>query len=155
MTRPLLTRDWDPMTITLQALSLVEKAGPVQACFTLCLRDHWITWMQDGCKVCMDSYMAWSRSCFMVPWTTFKNHLLEVGLTLNRETMALRTLIMCKDPAWIEIHWNNIWLRARHILLHTMVRCLILEVCWDGLWTLFLGSHNFMVTALGSCVKWP
>jgi hypothetical protein len=29
-----------------------------------------------------------------------------------------------------------------------------LEVCWDGLWTL-LGSHNFMVTALGSCVKWP
>ena len=31
------------------------------------------------------------------------------------------------------------------------------EVCWDGLWTLFflLGSHNFfVVTALGSCVKW-
>ena len=24
-----------------------------------------------------------------------------------------------------------------------------LEVCWDGLWTLSLGSHNFMVTALG------
>jgi hypothetical protein len=22
-------------------------------------------------------------------------------------------------------------------------------------WTLSLGSHNFMVTALGSCVKWP
>jgi hypothetical protein len=29
-------------------------------------------------------------------------------------------------------------------------------VCWDdGLWTLSFGSHNFMVTALGSCVKWP
>ena len=23
------------------------------------------------------------------------------------------------------------------------------------LWDTFLGSHNFMVTALGSCVKWP
>ena len=24
-----------------------------------------------------------------------------------------------------------------------------------GLWTPFLGSHNFIATALGSCVKWP
>ena len=30
----------------------------------------------------------------MVTWTTFKNHLLEVGLTQNQEeTMALRTLL--------------------------------------------------------------
>jgi hypothetical protein len=28
----------------------------------------------------------------MVTWTISKNHLLEVGLTQNRETMALRTL---------------------------------------------------------------
>ena len=43
---------------------------------------------------------------FMVTWTIFKNHLLEVGLTQNRETMALQTLttvdvlycIMCEDP---------------------------------------------------------
>ena len=28
----------------------------------------------------------------MVTWTTFKNHLLEVGLTQNRETMTLGTL---------------------------------------------------------------
>ena len=49
-------------------------------------------WMQDGCKVYMDSYMASNGSCFMVTWTTFKNHLLEVGLTQNRETMALRML---------------------------------------------------------------
>ena len=47
--------------------------------------------MQDGCKVRMDSYMASNGSCFMVTWTIFKNHLLEVGLThLNRETMALQ-----------------------------------------------------------------
>ena len=42
----------------------------------------------------------------MVIWTTFKNHLLEVGLTQNQETMALRTFttvglfyfIMREDP---------------------------------------------------------
>ena len=28
----------------------------------------------------------------MVTWTIYKNHLLEVGLTQNQETMALRTL---------------------------------------------------------------
>ena len=62
--------------------------------------------MQDGCKVYMDSYMASNGSCFMVTWTIFNNHLLEVGLTQNRETMALEMLttfglfyfIMCEDP---------------------------------------------------------
>jgi hypothetical protein len=31
---------------------------------------------------------------------------------------------------------------------------MIFGVSWDGLWTLSFGPHNFMVTALGSCVKW-
>ena len=61
--------------------------------------------MQDGCKVYMDSYMASNGSCFMVTWTLFKNHLLEVGQTQNRETMAFQMLttvglfyfIMCED----------------------------------------------------------
>jgi hypothetical protein len=39
----------------------------------------------------MDSCMASNVSCFMVTLIIFKNHLLEVGLTHNRETMALRT----------------------------------------------------------------
>ena len=62
--------------------------------------------MQDGCKVYMGSYMASDGSRFTVTWIIFKNHLLEVGLTQNRETMALQTLttvdlfyfIMCEDP---------------------------------------------------------
>ena len=62
--------------------------------------------MQDGCSVYMDSYMASNGSCFMVTWTILKNYLLEVGLTQNHETMALRTLttvellyfIMCEGP---------------------------------------------------------
>jgi hypothetical protein len=48
--------------------------------------------MHDGYKVYMDSYMASNGSCFMITWIVFKNRLLEVGLTQNRETMALRTL---------------------------------------------------------------
>ena len=78
-------------------------------------------WMQDGCIGNMDSYMALHGSCFMVTWIVFKNHLLEVGLTQNRETMALRRLTTVGftlfyhvwGPAWIEIHWNSIWLRVR------------------------------------------
>ena len=110
---PLHTRDSEPLTITLQALSLVEKAQPVQVRFTLRLRDQWSMWMQYGCIVYMDSYMASNESCFMVTWTIYKNHLLEVGLTQNQDTMALRTLtfvdlfyfIMCEDPHEIEIYW--------------------------------------------------
>ena len=71
------------MTIALQALSLVEKAEPVQVRFTLRLRDQQSMWMQDGCKVYMDSYMTSNGSCFMVTWIIFKNHLLKVGLTQN------------------------------------------------------------------------
>ena len=44
------TRDWEPVTSTLQALSLVGKAETVQVRFTLCLRDQRSTWMQDGSK---------------------------------------------------------------------------------------------------------
>ena len=49
--------------------------------------------------------MALNGSCFMITSTILKNHFLEVGLTQNRETMALRTFttvdllyfIMCED----------------------------------------------------------
>ena len=84
-------------------------------------------WMQDGCRVYVDSYMASNGSCCMVTWTTFKNRFLEVGLTPNRETMALRMLatvdlscfIMCEGLHEIEIHWNCIWLRPQsHLASH-------------------------------------
>ena len=58
--------------------------------------------MPHGCKV----YMTSNESCFMVTWIVFKYHLLEVRLTQNRKTMALRMLTivdlfysnMCRDP---------------------------------------------------------
>ena len=70
------------------------------------LRDQRSKWMQGGCRVYMESYMASNGSCFMVTWTTFKKHLLEVGLTQNTETMALQMFttvdlfyfVMIKDP---------------------------------------------------------
>ena len=63
-------------------------------------------------------------------------------------------------PVRIDIHWNNIWLKAQsHMTSHSSWRSVItlhdFGVCWDGLWQFLLGSHNFMVTALGSCVKRP
>ena len=78
-------------------------------------------WMQDGCKVHKDSYMASNGSCFIVTWIIFKNHLLEIGPTHNRETMAPRMLTIFNwfyiyhvwGAACIEIHRNSIWLRAQ------------------------------------------
>ena len=59
------------------------------------------TWGTNGvseckrwCKVYMDSYVASNILCFMVTWTMFSNHLLEVGPTENREIMALRMHIV-------------------------------------------------------------
>ena len=89
---PLHTWDWGPVTIALLALSFVENTELVQVCFRLCLRDQWSKWMQDGCKVYMDFYVASNGSCSMVTWIILKNHLLEVGLTQNLDIMALRNL---------------------------------------------------------------
>jgi hypothetical protein len=47
---------------------------------------------QDGCKLYMNFYRALNESWFMVSWVIFKDHLLEVGLTQNWETVAFRML---------------------------------------------------------------
>ena len=97
------------------------------------------------------------------------------GLTHNDwETMALRTLAHNRwfipfhhvwGPAWIEIHGYNIplgWGLAGSVTygfkLHLKDRD---HTTW--FWMCFgtacghflLGSHNHMVTAFDSCVKWP
>ena len=105
------------MAITLQVVSVLEKLDATQ----VCLRDHWSMWMQDGCKVYMDSYMTSNGSCFMVTWIILKNDLLEVRLTQIRKTIALRIthnrwriiFYHVWGPAWIKFHWNSIWLTTR------------------------------------------
>jgi hypothetical protein len=143
---PLHTRDWGPMAIVLQALSLVEKVELVQVRFTLRLTDQQSKWTQDGCKVYMDYYIPSNGSCLMVTWMISENHLLKVGLTQTHETMHsgiskqtvdLFYLSMCQDPIWINSHGNNIWLRARdHITWFR--KCL-----WDGFWTRPFGFSQF------------
>ena len=135
-----------------QAPSLVEKAKPVKVCFTLRLRDQWSMWMQDGCKVYMNSYMASNGPCFMTIWTIFNHHLSVVMLTQNRETITRQTLttfdllyvIMCEDPAWIKKSTKkSIWLIApSHMASHNtwgpVTHTLwIPEVSQAGLWTRF------------------
>ena len=126
---PLHTREWEPVTVALQELSLVEKAEPVQVHFTLRSRDQRSTCMQDdGCKVDMDSYMEskWIVShghldCFQKP---------PLGGTPNRKpgdhgtpNAHNRWFILFYHvwgPAWIDIHWNRICLRARsHMASHS------------------------------------
>ena len=62
---------------------------------------------------------------------------------------------------WIEIYWNNIWLRVRlhyDFTLHLSI-CDHVTWIWRCVGMAFgqclLGSHNFMVTSRGLCVKWP
>jgi len=71
--------------------------------------------------------VASNGSCSMVTWTIFKNHLLEVGLTQNRETVTLQNLTSCWfgifchvwGPCTDKVSLNSIWLRARpHMTSH-------------------------------------
>ena len=104
---PLHTWDWEPVTITFQALSLVDTAEPVQVLASrYALRDQWSTWMQNGCKVYMDSYMASNGSCCMVTWT--KGH-------FTHET---------KSPWPLHFKHSHWWKRRSRskFLLYTMLR---------------------------------
>ena len=110
----------------LQTLSSVEKAGPVQVQFMLRLWDQWSVWMQDGCKVYMDSYTTSNGSCFMVTLTIGVMPNTKPGDhgTPNAHNRWLIYFIMCEGgPAWIDIHWNSsIWLRPNHIWIHNYTR---------------------------------
>ena len=64
------------------------KAGAGPSSFHL--RDQHSKWMQDGCKVYTDSYMASNESCFVIPWNIF--YLLKLGLTQNQDNMTLQNL---------------------------------------------------------------
>jgi hypothetical protein len=76
------------------------KGGRVQVRFTLRLRDQRSMWMQNGCKVHMDSILCG------IQWIVFIIFYHVWG------------------PARIEIHKNSIWLRARsHMTSHYLRIC--------------------------------
>ena len=116
-------------TITLQALSLVEKeAEPVQGTFTLRLRDQPRMWLQDGCKVYMDSYMASNASC-RNPWLLGLFQKPPLGGrpnikpwdhgTPNTHNRWFILFYHVWEPAWKDTHQNSILLRAcSHMTSH-------------------------------------
>ena len=103
-----------------------------------------------------DSYMTLNGSSFMVTRTIFINHLLEVGVIWNHKTISLQTLttidllyfIMVEDPhEWKFIEISFGWAPG-DIWLHTTVEdqwphYMILDMPWDGLWTLSFGLPKF------------
>ena len=155
------------MSITLQSLSLVENVELVQVCCTLHLRGQWNMWMQDGSQAYMNSYMASNGSCFWLLGILLKKLPLDVGLTQipgDHGTPNAHNYIYIFNhvwgPTWMNIHWNSVGWVPNHIWLHTTLKdpwpCyMIAKVSGDGFWTLPLGSHDFMVMALGSSAKWP
>ena len=145
------------------------KVELVQVRFTLHSRDQRSKSMQDGCKVYINSYMASNGSCYMITWTIFQNHLLEVGLTQNHEIMALRNLttvdllnLSCVGTlTWAKVPWNNNWFKDRsHMASHYAWGTVTTlhafgSVLGRPLDTSLLGYPDSMVTSLGSCVYWP
>ena len=68
--------------------------------------------------------------------------------TLNAHNRWFLLFYHVWGPVWIEIHWISIWLRAWYIWLYTTLEDpwphdMILEVSWDGLWTLSFGLSQF------------
>jgi hypothetical protein len=114
-------------------------------------------WGTNGeCECKMDVKSTWIPTwhrmdrVFVVTWTILKNHLFggrpntkpgDHGTPHARNYWFI-LLYHVRGPAWIEIHWISMWLRVRsHMASHTLQgswpHYMILEVCWDGLWTLF------------------
>ena len=81
--------------------------------------------------------------------------------TPNTHNRKFILFYQVRRPACIKIHQNNIWLRSQsHMTSHyTGGSVTTLQdvggVLGRPLTTFLLGSYNFMVTALGSCVKCP
>ena len=89
-----------------------------------------------------------------IPWSRLLDHVWSGPKRWNEAwVLKLRTLttidnfhsIMVENPAWIEIRWNSIWLRARSRMLEgPWPHYMMLEVCWDGrFWTISFGLSQF------------
>ena len=121
---PLHTQDWEPKTITLQALSLVEKVEPIQVHFTLRLRDQQSMWMQGGCKSLhgfLHGIMFHGHlDCFQNPPLGGRpNTKPEDHGTLNAHNYWFIIFYHVWGLAWIDFFWNSIWLKAwSHMASH-------------------------------------
>ena len=152
---PRHTWDWEPVTITLQALSSVEKAEllQVQAPHYAWGTDGVYKWTQDGRKV----HMASNGTCYMVTWTILKKPPLRGRPkikpgdhdTLHAHNHSFILFYHVWGPAWIEPRWNSIQSRAKsHTASHSTLRVRDHTTwVWRCVGTSFghflLGSQNF------------
>ena len=127
MQGPLHTQHCELVTITLQALSLVEKTEPVQVRFTLLLRDQRRKWCKmDEKSTCIPTWhrmdqVSWPLRLYCQnpplggrPNTEPEDH----GISKSHNHWFI-LFYHVQGPAWIESHWNSIWLRARsHMASH-------------------------------------
>ena len=152
------TQDWEPVTITLQALSLVEKVELVQVHFTLSLRDQRSVYACE-CKMDVKStwvftwhqmdHVPWSFGVFskITSWSRSNSKLRDHG-TQNARNCWFVLFCYVWGPAWMtHSQWHMaIGWGPRHMWFHPTLEGLwqdpmILEVSWDGLFGDFiLGS---------------
>ena len=146
-----------------------KKAEPVQVRITLRLKEQ--RSIISGCK--MDVKSTWIPTwhqldrLFHKHLDYFQNHLLEIGLIQNHDTMALRDLTTvvylilsctrtCMNSNSLKEHLveSLVTYDFKAILEGPWPHYMVLEVSWNDLCTLHLGSQNFMVISLDLCVKW-
>ena len=118
-------------------------------------------WMQDGCKVNMESFLASNQLWFTVTWIVLINHLLEVSLTQNQETMAqplIYYILLCvqtpdeRNSLKIAFGWgpNNIWIHTT--LEGPCPHYMTLKVSWDCLLDTFFWALTTSWSRLMACV---
>ena len=163
------TRDWEPMTVTLQASHWWKRRSRSK------FASHyaWGTNKVCECMICsMDVKSTWIPT-----WITSRGHLdyfqkPPLGSrpntkpgdrgTPNAHNCWFILVYHVWGPTWVEIHWTSIWLRVRsHMASHYTWRSVTTTTTWfwrcvaTAFGQCLLGSHNFTVMALDSCVKWP
>ena len=158
------TRDWEPVTLTLQALSLVEKAEPVEVRFTLRLRTTGV-W---ECRMNVKSrwILTWHRMDYVSRSLGYFQQLGAHGMLTTVDLLCSRSHVRTRLN---KNHWNSIWLSAQShmISLYTWGFVTILhnsEGVLDGtfFWALTISWSRLLAcvwsgprtTSRCSCVKY-
>jgi hypothetical protein len=82
--RPLHARDWSPWLLHFKHSHWWKRRSRSKFASHYAWGTNGVCECQVGCKVYMGSYMSSNGSCFMVTWISFKNDLLDAGITQNR-----------------------------------------------------------------------
>ena len=114
-----------------------------------CKMDVKFTWISTWHQMV---HVSWSLGLFSYsPFGGRSNTKLGDHVTPNAYNHWFILFYHVWGPAWIDIHWNSILLRARsHYTWGTMTTLHDFEVSWDGLWTLSFG----LLARVWSGPKW-